>query len=552
MISRAWSFERAARKLVQAEVAASRTLWKEHRLARSASQRRRRISPQIYRFFTIAAVVTQLLFARLYTVDFIVAFVLLWTVGMTCFRASQLNALLQYDSAVIVFDHLPIPDNDIFRFQWQRLLRGSWWLLFDFTAAYSLLLAHAGGAWNALIGGAALAVVQCLFIVAMAVCVATYVRPRYYLNVMWPVLLGAFFLLFGGSSQPRLCAWISGMAGWVPPSGWIVQSLGIAENNSLLQQILSALMCAIVLALAPLAFRRLRSKFALAMPAHATDGRSAELIEFGVRRAKAPDDAGSAIRRRQFLNGFDWQKARVVERLVSRLLTSREKDVAEFITAAQPGWTKWMRGLLILVIIGLAIHLAFAARLAPALGSCGFYLVVFWVLTVVNQWRGFALPKGTGLRSPIYAVYPLSYWELTRTVTKVNLAMYLMSMPLILGTALILAQDIQPVQGHTLGIALKMIALGLIAQPFMAFGPISPNTDDTQKIGNLLSAASFVLSLAASAITFFFVWNPVVMLIAGLVGLALSVWALVLYGRWFDTGRFDLVPMKPPEGTSGN
>ena len=266
----------------------------------------------------------------------------------------------------------------------------------------------------------ALGAAQWLFMVAMAVCLVAFARPNYFAVLAGLFLMATILFLFAGQHQPRLCAWLSGLAWCVPPSGWILQSLGVSHEQRGAPSGLAGADERAVLALAPIAFQRARQAFLLSEPRHATDGRNPEVIEFGERLAQSPGDARAAIQRRQFLAGFDWPKAGFLERFVSRLLNARERTVAEFLLAANPGWTAQFRGALPFLLLALVFIWLFGRSLFPTAGMLVF-IGGLGVVQLVASLRGFALPPGGGLQSPYYAVYPIGFWELTRVVLIINL-----------------------------------------------------------------------------------------------------------------------------------
>jgi hypothetical protein len=322
--------------------------------------------------------------------------------------------------------------------------------------------------------------------------------------------------------------------------GWILQSLGVSDSSGLLHRLLPGLMCATVLALSPIAFRRARQAFLLSEPRHATDGRSPELIEFGDRHAQSSDDARAAIQRRQFLAGFDWQNAGFLERFAARLLDARERAIAEFLLAANPGWTALFRRLLPFFLLLLLAFWLFGRSWFP---QVAFIWVFFGAIPLFASQRGFALPPQGGLQSPYYALYPIGFWELTRAFLKINLTKILVILPLLL----VAFAATGGFQSLALWDGLKIIALVLMAQPLLVIAAISPNTNDTQKSAFACLVFGLMLVLLALGATFYFASQWWLVALAGFLTAALSVFVLFLYGRWFNHSRFDLVPLQRPD-----
>jgi hypothetical protein len=496
---RRWSLEEAARQRVRAEVFASASLREEYRLARAAAKGRPGIPPWVYRLLFMGFLVMLAVISKLITVEYVVAVILLWTLGTVFYQASHFYTGLYDDPGLIVFDYLPISESDIFRVQWRRFLRGSWWPLFDFAVAYYVLLVHAGVGWRAITGGLAFGAVQWVFIVAMAVCLVAFARPDHFAPLALPFQVAALVLLSAGLHLSNVCTWLDGLAWCVPPLGWTLQSLGVSDESGVLHRVLPGLMCAVVLALSPIAFQRVRRAFLLSEPRHTSDGRIPELLEFGERLAKSPDEARAAIQRRQFLAGFDWQNAGSLERLFSRLLNGRDRTVAEFMLAANPGWTFHLRRLAPFLLLALPVPWLFrhgwlpkAEVFLPLWGLMG-------VTAIVRTARGFDLPPGSGLRSPYYANYPIEFWELARVVLKINIA----STFVVVFCLLILYAASAGIHFVAIENALKWSAVALMVQPLLVIAAFSPRTNDAQKSSFAWRGFVLILVMLGTGVTFF-------------------------------------------------
>ncbi len=540
MTWRRWSFEKAAKKRVRAEVLASLPLREEYRLARAAARGRPSVPPWVYRLLFMGFLVMLAVVSKVITVQYVVAVMVLWTLGTTFYQASHFYTALYDDDGLVVFDYLPISDSDIFKVQWKRFLRGSWWPMVDFAVAYTVLLFHAGVGWQAVTDGLAFGVVQWVFIMAMAVGLVAFVRPDHFTTLALPFQLAALVLLAAGYSLSSVCTWLEGAAWCVPPLGWILQSLGVAESGGELRGLLPALMSAVVLALSPIAYQRVRRAFLLSEPRHTSDGRIPELLEFGERLAKSPEDARAAIQRRQFLAGLDWQNAGLLERLFARLLNARERAVAEFMLAANPGWTLRLRRMLPLLLLALAMPWLFRHGWLQKDDFLLLVLVSVSMTTLIRTAPGFSLPPGSGLRSPFYANYPIEFWELARFVLKINIAVSLVVMVfflLVYGAA-------GGFQSMAVSGGLKWIALAALAQPLFVIAAISPRTNDARHGGIAWCAAGLMLALLGAGVTFFLASKWWVVALAGGVTAGVSVAALVFYGHSFNCSRFDLVPIR--------
>jgi len=311
----------------------------------------------------------------------------------------------------------------------------------------------------------------------------------------------------------------------------------------LLHQVVPVVLSAAVLALAPIAFQRVRQGFLLSEPRPATDGRTPELIEFGQRQARNADDIGAAIRGRQFLAGFDWQKAEVLERLFSRFLNARERTVAEFLLAGNPGWSARLRRVLPYFLVAVVVLWLFGRSLIPSPGTLLYIVAAMAAGTMLKSPRGFALPPQGGLQSPYYAIYPVGFWELTGVVLKINLV----TTCVLLLFLLVVCVSCGGFQSLAFWDGMRLIALVLMALPLSVVAAISPNSNDTQKSGLAWLFFALILLLMGAGAAFYFAARWWVVAPAGILAAAVSVFGLLLYGRAFNRSRFDLVPLRRPE-----
>jgi hypothetical protein len=131
-------------------------------------------------------------------------------------------------------------------------------------------------------------------------------------------------------------------------------------------------------------------------------------------------------------------------------------------------------------------------------------------------------------------------------VLKVNSLKTVLFLPFACGV-LMLSQAGLFVSSTPLLDGFRLIVVAVGCQPFIALAPVSTATNDTSKLrfvasvtvpGLLLLACGIGVAVAAAFVT---------VAICGFIGIALSVLALVLYGRWFNQSKFDLVPLQKPE-----
>jgi uncharacterized membrane protein len=95
--------------------------------------------------------------------------------------------------------------------------------------------------------------------------------------------------------------------------------------------------------------------------------------------------------------------------------------------------------------------------------------------------------------------------------------------------------------------SIKRLSLALMAQPLLVIAAISPNSNDTQKRGSACLIFALMSLLLAAGAAFYFAADWRLAALAGFVASAVSVFALWLYGRWFNRSGFDLVPLRRTE-----
>jgi hypothetical protein len=192
------------------------------------------------------------------------------------------------------------------------------------------------------------------------------------------------------------------------------------------------------------------------------------------------------------------------------------------------------------VALGLLFLLGWLAAAGPFL-AVSVLAVIF--LSTQASWRGFGMPRGSGLQSPFYSLYPISFRELMTTVMKVNLTRFLIVFPLVV-LALAFAANALQLKTSLTVLALKLLVLGIALQPFAALLPLSGGSNDSQRGGFAVLALIIALSTVGCGVTFFIAQSLLVILISGAMTCGLSFGSLRLYGSLFNRLRFDLIPIR--------
>jgi len=538
------SFERNLRRLTRRAIRGSDLLLAEYRRVRGSRWDRMHIPQWFGRlgFIVFGGVV---FLTQTPPIQALVAFMVLWTLGSMLLRAGQLGNALYVSPSLNVFQFLPLGDSDIFEIQFREFARAAAWSAADFIILYFVLLSRSHSGLNLIASGLALGLVHGFFIGAGAFCLYVYGPRRFYPLAATLFLGGAIALVFFRLWTSSFCDFIAGLALWIPPLGWTFYALGIAPSYGLLSGLWPSAMAALLLALAPITYRRLRNGYHLTeqmfwVARRVTLGAgSIGLPEWAQRFAGDPAEAASALRRSDYLAGLDWSAMRGVERLIARFFTPREQLVADFLVAGSPAWGKGVRTVIIMLVLGTFI---FRVLLSQLDFMVLIWIGVYWSLVGV-AWPGLGRPRSGGIQSPLYAVYPLGFWELARVVIKVNLARFLLCAPFALGAILLCVFAHTATSDLAVWVAIKLPIAGILVQPLLFIGMHPPGTNDSQHRRVILPAVLFIVSLVIAAITFIAATTPIVVAISTGVLTLLSFGALATYARLYNRMRFDLVPI---------
>lgn len=544
------AFERKLRRRVRAEVRASVALRKEYRHAhRGRRWWNVQLTPNVYRllFWFVAL---NFLGRSLMPVEQVLAFIWVWAMAAALWRTTQLQSTLYFAPELNLFNHLPISDHDIFQVQWRKFLRGSLRPAIDFAVLYGALAFRMGAGWQSPVAGLLFGAVQALFNIGIAAGLMGFGFRRGLPVAALLFYVGGIGLLFFGSGFPELVTWLSCAAYWIPPAGWIQYALGFSISQGPVSDWVPCLIAGTVLAAYPVARQRLQrgyvlneAVFAQAFRLSATGEAAAlRLKDHGAKFTQSEQDVSASVKGRAFLDRLDWRKAGWVERMVSVILTEREKAIAEFLTAANPRWTRSFRTMIIVGVLLVIAAKVFSLQFLSGFGVM-IFVAVFLLMGGGNQaWRGFGLAATVGLPPPLYAFYPLSFAELHRTIVKIMLMRYLLLLPLLAGAAYVLTTSLNFTSHQIFVIGGKIILTGIIAQPMLALMPFSAASNDSSRFRFAIPALIYGLLALTGGGVFVFVDDVLTSFFAGLIGTLLCWVAPYLYGRRFNRNKFDLLP----------
>ncbi len=544
------NFERKLRRRIRKEVRASAALRQEYRhIRRGRRWWNIRISPGFYRLIFWFVALGYLAQGAL-AVELVLAFIWLWALGAAFWRTAQLQSTLYFAPELNLFNHLPISHDEIFWVQWRKFLRGSFWPMVDFAVLYGVLAFRLGAGWQSLTAGLLFGGLQGLFNIGIAASLFGLGLRRWLPVTALFLYVSAIGLLFFGTSLPSLVGWLIGAAYWIPPAGWIHYAFGLSFSHGLASDLVPCLIAGTVLAGYPIARRRLQrgyvlseTVFAQAFRLTATGEAGAlRLKEYGDAFAQSAQDASASVKAGSFLDRLDWRKAGLAERIVSQVLTEREKTIAEFLTAARPGWTKSLRTMAMFGIVVLIAAKIFSAQILSGFGVMIFVVVFVLMRSGSQAWRGFGPAAPVGLPPPLYAFYPLSFAELHRVIMKIMLVRLLLFLPLVAGAGYFIMGALSQNSGTILLMGGKIILAVIAAQPLLAILPFSASSNDSDRFRFAIPALIYGLIMAACGVGFVFVPDPPIAISLGLAGALLCWLAPWLYGHRFNHNKFDLLP----------
>lgn len=533
-------FEKRFRALHRAELKESAGLRRRFRQARKTGTAGPNASRRIL-FTLVAALIFASWSSKITGPEFGLALISLWAAGSVFRKAHHWFQTFYGTADLLALNLLPISDQDIYRVQSRKYTREFGWVFFEFTILY-LALGIAQKNLNPLIYYApVLGALQTGLVLALSLHSVVFLHALPAGVIGGLLRAAALFFLFAGPQIPGVTAHVIRFSDWFFPTGWL--NYAFAQASSKEDWIALGLLLPIgALAYAGVySWERLRAFYSLEgldiIPAPGRLGLSAE--DLPTRGATEIQDQ---IGEGHFLRPLDWPAAGRLERFVSRLIRGRDRVILEFLIAENPGWTASLRGSLWVFGAG-AILIYFFGEYSGFIVFFPAYLLATAALPLLGgEWRGLQQFPSGGIFIPAYAIYPVSFGEITRVMLKVNLVRTVAAAPLMLVFGMLASWKL----GHGLlpgvQITCKALALFLALQPLIVLFPIAKSTNDTSRWRwpRMFIVLFLVLTLGALCLAAFFLDTAISLLVFGAV-LVLSTAAFALYRSTFQRGRFDLL-----------
>lgn len=558
------AFEKRLRQDVRGAVKASPQLKREFR---NANRRRKHYSLGILgrpALCLLLAMAVWWLCLEQQPVPTGLAAIALWTFGLLFFQVNSLLSLLFAAPDLPALSVLPIEGTTVFRWQLEKFIRRSGWVLVDVFVACSvvarvqeftvvqwlLILPVAVLAWLLSVGSALLLASRwprfpyALVSFALGLLLVAAVILRSFVG---PLLLELF---------NRCTPWML----LVLPTGWPVSLLEALLDSKHALNFSLLIPIGLVLVTLKSSLARLRHHYDFAettlpeppdlLPGVEPEPPPSETAEAFPRRV-GPTEIEEIIRSCQFLAAPPWPQRGWLERLLWRWLNERERNLMEMAFAGGPmltrPWLKTFRTLLIGAIVALVAMQFVPALTAWVLGGILFLTTckVLWLF--LGTGLAFQPVTCGGVNIPFHAGFPVGFRELTRLLAKYS-AVQLPALMLFTGAGGALVGSILAKSSWTMGLVIGIkVAILLFALRFVAAVlSISSVTNDTAHFR--MRTITLVVVMVGGALTF--------LVLAG-VGLAVPhagvAWSSVLlaclvcfgtfrsYAWFYDANFFDLM-----------
>lgn len=479
--------------------------------------------------------------------------VALWSAGTAFKWAHQWFQQFYASEDLVVLSLMPLDDRQIFKFQLRRYWRGAMWIAWELLLVYLVLAFIPEQQVLPVYTFVIAAFMQTLLVLALALHCASYLHTLPLGTLAGLFRMTAIVLLVIGAQGLEVANTVVRATEWFLPMGWVnyvlLRSTGDWAALGL------AIPIAAIIYLARYSFDRLRAFYSLEGfeiipgPAHAVTPDHEEITAATFKQRAGPTEIEDRVLARYFLEGVNWDLRGGLEKIVARMLNSRERVITEFLVAQDPGWTRSLKWSFWVWLVVMVIVLVFGDY--GTMVFFGAYVLGAATLPLFGgEWRGMRQTASGGMFIPGYSLYPIAFGEMARIFLKVNLVRIVAASPFIVSFGAMGALKLghPALEGAIIGLKL----LGSIAclQPLLVLFPISSTTNDTSRMLPiwLLVFLPIILLLGASALGVF-LSDTGLGVATGFAGLFLfSGLLFVVYRRAYRAGKFDLLNPRSRSG----
>jgi len=549
---------RAIRRNARERLRASTNLWKDYKRMRRGRWRRLSLGRwfvMLYPVFIIGVL------GQRATNDLLLLLLTLYCTATIFGRSTGLATTLYRSGDLAFFMHVPVTDREFFDFEWPRFLYSSLFVWFCSATVFVVLTLRQEGPYGANLAAAAVAATL-QWLLVLVLCIVLHLAPARFLNMR----IGTPLYVLGFTAIFLPAQWVENLR-WIAqplPTAWVLRVFerGVLKHDtSTLPWVIASV---VLVGLLPIAFQRMRNaypRFELVYPLltarvgvaeEVPRPKSARVVGESVESGSdktAPAIALTPV----LLPALNWENSGWIERLASRWLNSRDRQVATFLCGGKLGrWSaEWNLGIKIAAggVVSMFLTSLLPGWVCLALGAVASVsaLPVFG-----GRWDGLQLVAVSGTVGPAHAGLPLSYSEITRVLLKVNLVRYLVWVPIFLvyATAVAVVGGMPWSWGLQMGVGI-LIAL-ISAQWIFVFGHLASGTNDTKRATlHTLGTFTAILVIAPAylgCVAVFFVamnWAPdprAAWAAPAALGMFFFSWLIWrVYKLLYDRGRIDLM-----------
>jgi hypothetical protein len=429
------SFEKALRRGVKKAVRSSPELKKEYRRAKKAIRRNvqanwlfRPIWSLVLGFFVYG--ITSI---TLHPVTGL-AIINLWTLITLSSFARNLLVLLFRAPDLPALNLLPISESSIFRWELQKFFRKMALLsVFNQVAGFGALAIYLHFSYGQWVMAMTLAVLSWVMLLGLALlCAARLPRVKYQLITSSVFMLGFALLMAFKAIGPAVLRFIDSIApslNLISPTGWVPSlfQLLLPDRDWMVVVLIVPVIPVIWSIKNSIGVLRSRSKFEEHITPEVPDqipGKETDAVDLK-DRVTQPSRVGvtaieEIVQSRQFL--VREQPQGWLEKRLWEWFNLRERTVAEFafprgIHITKP-WKSILRNFSLMVLIGLVFSKVNQMVEIWVVGIGLFITVCQCLAQIWANGTAFRVMFSSGVKIPMYAAYPISFLELSRTLFK--------------------------------------------------------------------------------------------------------------------------------------
>jgi hypothetical protein len=560
------TFEKGLRRKVRRTLKSSSELWREFRAARKfRKQYHLMILVRPLISLGLGGVAWQM-WAETDHISSGLAVISLWGLAFVFMHAQRLMASLYASSDLRSFAVLPVPESTVFRWELQKFFFGALWSLVDMFLAFAALALRADFSiikWCAVFP---LSVVTWVEVVALAALCVTYFPRMPYQLASSILMLTIFVLVMArdsvGSAVMTLVDSCAPSLNLILPTGWPVSLFKALLSGDAWRGVGFLVLTAIIVSSLRSSLLRLGGNYQFVeqvvpeppdlVPGGREGNSAAEAASCDKPTRLGPTAIEEIIQTRKFLAEPDWCQLGLLERILWRWCSSREKALAEFVfpngLAFSKPWRNIFRNLAVACLAALGVGLLNHTAENWLFGA-GLFITVCQALgRLLTNGTAFQLAHCGGVNIPIYANYPIGFLELGAFLFKYSLT----QLPFVLLFSMASGVLMFHLCGWPLTLGawsgLKAAGLLLASRFILLTFSFSSGTNDTSRIRVwsillVLFAAFFCLGFAGLGAASLLLPDPVAAWLCWATA-ALEAYAFFrIYGWFYHRNQFDLMSL---------